>query len=121
MRALFLLPLILPLAHCGGSGSDPCADRPEPDGMTTPLLDECHPGYKEQNCGSCHDVPLPMHWITNTAECSGCHGGNGACNPPGETSRSDDCRSCHDPTHGYELSNDCSMCHFAFDGVVDCG
>ena len=119
MKLLPAIPIVLALAGCSGSGNE-CADWRVTGTMLTPELGDCHPGYKHQNCGTCHDIPAPDHFITNTAECSGCHGGNGACTPPEGHGRSDDCFSCHGQMHTYTVSDECSMCHFAHVGVVPC-
>jgi hypothetical protein len=91
--------------------------------MLTPVPDPCHTGWKKQHCGSCHTLPVQGHFVDRVPDCAGCHGGNGACRPDDpdrEHRRSDDCMGCHEGNHGYTDNADCTICHFADQGVVDC-
>jgi len=90
-----------------------------------PILGPDHMGWRSQHCASCHELPEEDHTTSDEHACAECHGGNGACDPNGsagvrEHGSSDDCRTCHDDNHGFDVADSCASCHFAFAGVISC-
>jgi hypothetical protein len=110
----------------GGSGTTSsldCNTTDDPTGQVTPVLDACHSGWKQTDCESCHEVPMPNHIPDPVPSCGGCHGGNGAClpfDPAHEHLLSEDCIVCHVQSHEFTVAEDCVRCHFAVQGVVEC-
>jgi hypothetical protein len=116
-------------------------DSGVPDGVATPdstaqpdkgpvkmIVDNTHTGWQKTQCASCHSLPVKGHTQDQSWQCAQCHGGNGACDPNGAGSSkkdhkaADSCTSsCHSSTgHGYTAANQCTSCHLASQGVVDC-
>jgi hypothetical protein len=88
------------------------------------ILDSDHPGWKNQRCQICHQLPIEEHEDEPPPACAPCHGGNGACDmtlvaEPVHTS-SDDCGVCHEEMHSYTTPTQCITCHYAEAGVVSC-
>ena len=101
-------------AACGGGYN--------PNGSSTPILDDTHDGWKWPHCDSCHALPVADHTEDRQDYCAECHGGNGALDPnhpssPKFHSPAEDCRGCHAGDHGYTTNAGCVNCHFAEDGV----
>ena len=97
------------------------------DATPSPVLDISHTGWKAQHCQECHNLPVENHEDHSAWDCSGCHGGNGACLPifvgrEGEHPQSltSQCKTCHETMHDYDQNHACAVCHFAGTGTVDC-
>lgn len=103
------------------------ADTPDlvtsPDVTTgpPPILSNGHTGWQNKQCSSCHN-PLPAGHdpATGNAFCAECHGGNGACNPPGNHNETRDCGNCHSGKHGFSDNAECVSCHYASAGTINC-
>jgi hypothetical protein len=110
-----------------GTGGADCSWFPslaDVDPPVTPVLNNCHPGYQLQHCDNCHSpLPRPNHTATDFADCAGCHGANGACDPDLSErthSHTDDCIGCHQEKHEFNLNADCTACHFSYYGLAEC-
>ena len=95
------------------------------DAGGAPTLTSAHPGWQQKDCfaAGCHsfgDLPTHHEAAWEAPDCAGCHGGNGACEPPGNHSRSMSCTSCHGSSHGFSASDACTSCHFAAAGLTAC-
>ncbi len=105
---------------------------PQPDLAMPQPLTSSHNGWQVPSCTGalCHTLPITEGAHINTtaiADCAGCHGGNGACNPDSPQSGKTDhnkgssCSMCHQSQHGGGYTNsNCKACHYAAAGVVDC-
>lgn len=118
----------------GGTPDQTAADGPLADQGVTPdqggggdaaqakTLTSSHSGWKKTKCSDCHALPVTGHTTSNIADCASCHGGNGACDPPGSHSNTMTCTSsgCHGSKHGVSDKAACVSCHFASAGTVAC-
>jgi len=110
-------------AHTAEDAALDASTEPDSGQPQTPLLADAHAGWANPDCATCHDLPVTGHWQTETWQCAGCHGGNGACDPAASSRdhrRSEPCVDCHQARHGFTQANDCAQCHFAFTGLRDC-
>jgi hypothetical protein len=108
MCAAILAALLILVAGCGE----------EEDEAKT--LSSKHPGWTQPNCNTsgCHKAS--GHTDQATRRCGTCHGGNGACTPPADHLRDQDCVSCHQSHHTFTESSVCPTCHFAGAGTRQC-
>jgi hypothetical protein len=116
----------------------------QPDAFVQPdaapiavVLNSTHNGWglnawQYKNCyfSGCHvetSLSSPPHTVgTGLWQCGSCHGGNGACDPNGDTktdhtTASNCMSSCHGSHHGYNANAECVGCHITpVGGNPDC-
>lgn len=92
------------------------------DAAQAKTLTSSHTGWRKTKCSDCHTLPVQGHTTSNIGDCAACHGGNGACNPPGSHNNGMNCTSsgCHGNKHGISDKAACVSCHFASAGTVAC-
>jgi len=111
-------------AGAADDGGAQDADAGGADPGPPPLLDSSHMGWRSPHCNSCHTLPRPGHTTSHPPDCASCHGGNGACDTgysSRQHQRTENCVMCHQNKHDFSANSDCTSCHFAFAGTIDCG
>ena len=76
-----------------------------------PALTNAHPGWQKAACLSCHTYD-DHNDGSDPYLCAGCHGVNGAPNPPHDDRTNCDCHGTPHGAEGFPAPLSCKACHF---------